>query len=263
MGSSFHIYCIFKKECNRLIYQDEVSLNYSSLNSTAVIMSVVNLTRTTTFTCKCQNEPEPCGTDIVPGYQPAVPHNLTCIQEGEFGSVNCTWKTGWETHVKTTSHLWVQGALPVSYESVAVHDGTRSALFAVSGTQSNFSVWIHTSNSLGSANSTVHNFTLNEIVKPLSPNISKVECSSRQCQLYPVNSQSTELVEIRYEDKQGSWNTVSYNNTNLTSWTVRSLNPYNQYMFEVRWKLGLTRGLWSEWTQIEGVTDEEVEITVG
>lgn len=67
MGSSFKIYCIFKKECQRLIYQDEVSLNYSNLNSTVVIMSIVNLTQTTTFTCKCRNEPEPCGTDIIPG----------------------------------------------------------------------------------------------------------------------------------------------------------------------------------------------------
>ncbi|KAG7326233.1 hypothetical protein KOW79_009634 [Hemibagrus wyckioides] len=263
MGSSFHIYCIFKKECNRLIYRDEVSFNHSSLNSTAVIMSVVNLTRTTTFTCKCQNEPEPCGTDIIPGYPPAVPQNLTCIQEGEFGSVNCTWKTGWETHVKTTSHLWVQGAPPVSYESVVVHDGTRSALFAVSGTQSNFSVWIHTSNSLGSTNSTVLNFTLNEIVKPLSPNIWKVECSSRQCQLYPDNKWSIQLVEIRYGVKPGSWNTVSYNNTNLTtSWTVHSLNPYNLYTFEVRWKPGLRRGLWSEWTRIKHLTDEEAPVAM-
>ncbi|XP_060723494.1 interleukin-12 receptor subunit beta-2 [Tachysurus vachellii] len=263
MGSSFQIYCIFRKECNRLIYRDEVSFNYSSLNSTVVIMSIVNLTRTTTFTCKCQNEPEPCGTDIVPGYPPAVPQNLTCIQEGEFGSVHCTWKTGWETYVKTTSHLWVQGAPTVSYESVAVHEGTRSALFAAYGTQSNFSVWIHTSNSLGSANSTVLNFVLNEIVKPLSPKIAEVECSSRRCQLCPLNKQSVHLVEIRYEEKRGSWNTVSFNNTNLTTcWTVTSLNPYNTYTFEVRWKPGPRRGLWSEWTRIEGVTDEEAPMTM-
>lgn len=37
---------------------------------------------------------------------PAVPRNLTCFQEGEFGIVYCTWKTGLETHIKTTSHLW-------------------------------------------------------------------------------------------------------------------------------------------------------------
>ncbi|XP_053492611.1 interleukin-12 receptor subunit beta-2 [Ictalurus furcatus] len=263
MGSSFHIYCIFKKECNRLIYQDEVSLNYSSLNSTVVIMRIVNLTRTTTFTCKCRNEPEPCGTDIVPGYPPAVPQNLTCIQEGEFGKVNCTWKTGWETHVKTTSHLWVQGASPVRYGSVAVHDGARSALFPVSGTQSDFSVWVHANNSLGSANSTLLIFSLHEIVKPLSPKITKVECFSRQCQLYPDNTQNIQLVEIRYEEQQDSWNTVSFNNTPSTrNWTITSLNPYHTYTFEVRWKLGPTRGLWSEWTRIKNKTDEEAPVTM-
>lgn len=153
---------------------------------------------------------------------PAFPQNLTCIQEGEFGKVNCTWKTGWETHIKTTSHLWlvkipfsqqdiwlsnrhdsqhvfslsrstdpvthkhthfhnplslycvslltwvtlfcrVQGSPPVRYESVAVCDGTRSALFPVSGTQSDFSVWVHANNSLGSENSTVLSFMLNDI----------------------------------------------------------------------------------------------------
>ncbi|GAA6082138.1 interleukin-12 receptor subunit beta-2 isoform X1 [Tachysurus ichikawai] len=79
MGSSFQIYCIFRKECNRLIYRDEVSFNYSSLNSTVVIMSIVNLIRTTTFTCKCQNEPEPCGTDIVPGCTYAAHHSVHAI----------------------------------------------------------------------------------------------------------------------------------------------------------------------------------------
>ncbi|MCJ8729794.1 hypothetical protein PDJAM_G00110580 [Pangasius djambal] len=261
MGSSFQIYCIFKKECSRLIYQDEVSLNYSSLNSTVVIISIVNITRTTTFTCKCRNEPEPCGTDIVPGYPPAVPQNLTCVQEGESGKVNCTWKTGWETHIKTTSHLWLQGAPPVRYESVAVHDGTHSAIFPVSATEGDFSVWVRANNSLGSANSTVLSFTLNEIVKPPSPKIMKVECSSRQCQLYPDNGQNIQLVEIRYEEKQDSWNTVSFNNTHsTTSWTITSLNPYSTYTFEVRWKPGPTRGHWSEWTRIEGTTDEEAPV---
>ncbi|TSL22042.1 Interleukin-12 receptor subunit beta-2 [Bagarius yarrelli] len=258
MGSSFQIYCIFKKECKRLIYQDEVPLNYSSLNSSVVIMSIENLTRTTTFTCKCQNDPEPCGTDIVPGYPPAVPQNLTCIQEGEFGHVKCTWKTGQETHIKTTSHLWVLGLPPVHYESVAVHEGTRSASFPVSGTKSRFSVWIHVKNSLGTVNSTVFNFTLYEIVKPRSPQIRTIYCSSTQCQLSTDNTQNIQLIEIRYRKKQGSWTTVSFENTNsTTSWAIGSLNPYSMYAFEVRWKLSPTKGLWSEWTQIKGMTDEE------
>ncbi|KAF7711852.1 interleukin-12 receptor subunit beta-2 isoform X2 [Silurus meridionalis] len=263
MGSSFQIYCIFRKECNKLVFQDEVLLKHSSLNSTTVIMSIVNLTRSTTFTCKCQHEPEPCGTDIIPGYPPAVPQNLTCIQQGEFGKVNCTWKIGWETHVKTTSHLWVHGSPPVRFESVAVHDGANSALFAVSGRQTNFSVWVHANNSLGSQNSTILSFNLNKIVKPQSPNITKVECSSRKCQLYTDNAQKMQVVEIQYKEKEKSWNPVLFKNTNsTTSWTVPSLNPYSTYIFEVRWKLGPTRGLWSEWTRIEGMTDEEAPVTM-
>ncbi|KAF5899046.1 Interleukin-12 receptor subunit beta-2, partial [Clarias magur] len=244
MGSSFTIYCIFKKNCDKLIYQDEMVLSDSSGNSTVAI-NIVNLTRTTTFTCKCVNEPEPCGADIVPGYPPAVPRNLTCIQEGEYGKVICTWKTGRETHIKTTSHLWlvmipfsrVQGEPSVRYESVPVHDGTHSAAFPVSGSEHNFSVWVQARNSLNSANSTVLSFTLNEIVKPLIPKITKVECSSRQCRLYPNNTQNVQHVEIRYGEKQDSWSTVSLNvhtqNMNSTThWTIPSLHPYSTYTFE-------------------------------
>lgn len=67
MGSSFQIFCVFKKECSKLIYRDNVPLHSINLNSTAVSVSIVNLTRTTTVTCKCHGEPEPCGTDITPG----------------------------------------------------------------------------------------------------------------------------------------------------------------------------------------------------
>ncbi|KAM9482537.1 interleukin-12 receptor subunit beta-2 isoform 2-T2 [Clarias gariepinus] len=263
MGSSFTIYCIFKKECNKLVYQDEMVVSGSSWNSTVAIMNIVNLTRTTTFTCKCVNEPEPCGTDIVPGYPPAVPQNLTCIQEGEYGNVNCTWKTGRETHIKTTSHLWVQGEPSVRYKSVPVHDGTHSAVFPVSGSERKFSVWVQARNSLNSANSTVLSFTLNEIVKPLIPKITEVKCSSRQCWLYPNNTQNVQLVEIRYRENQDSWSTVSLNNSNSqTSWTIPSLNPYSTYTFEVRWKFGAARGLWSEWTRVKNKTDEEAPVAM-
>lgn len=51
---------------------------------------------------------------------------------------------------------------------------------------------------------------------------------------------------------------ISLQNTHSTiNWTITSLNPYATYTFEIRWKLGPTRGLWSEWTWIEGTTDEE------
>ncbi|XP_072540439.1 interleukin-12 receptor subunit beta-2 [Salminus brasiliensis] len=257
MGSSFQIYCVFKKECNKLIYQNKVPLHYTSFNLTAV-MSVVKLTQATTFTCKCHNHPEPCGTDITPGYPPQVPQNLTCVQEGELGNVKCTWKTGWETHIQTTSHLWVQGDPPVIYAGKTPSDGTHSALFPVPGAQEQFTVWVNVSNSLGSAVSAVLNFVLNDIVKPSKPNILKVECSSRHCLLHADKAQSIQLVEIWYRMDQGSWKPASFNHTNSsTSWTITSLYPYSLYTFQVRWKLSPARGLWSEWSKAEIMTGEE------
>ncbi|XP_062853151.1 interleukin-12 receptor subunit beta-2 [Trichomycterus rosablanca] len=258
MGSSFQIFCIFRKNCDKFVYRDEKLLNDSSQNSTAAIVKIVNLTRRTTFTCKCNNMPEPCGTDIIPGYPPAVPQNLTCVQEGEFGKVNCTWKTGWETHVRTNSCLWLQGDRPVNCTSVVIHEGTRSALFPVSETRTHISVWVNASNSLGSATSAIHTFSLSDIVKPLRPHIKSVKCTSRRCQLYPDKAQNIQLVEIQYRVDQGHWSTISFNHTSSrTNWTVAPLNPYSLYTFQIRWKFSPARGLWSEWTRTEHWTDEE------
>uniref|UniRef100_W5KW27 Interleukin 12 receptor, beta 2a n=1 Tax=Astyanax mexicanus TaxID=7994 RepID=W5KW27_ASTMX len=192
MGSSFQIYCVFKNECNKIIYRDNVPLPYNSSNLTAV-MNIVKLTQATTFTCRCKDRPEPCGMDITPGYPPQAPQNLSCVQEGELGKVNCTWKTGLETHIQTTSHLWL----------------------------------------------------------PLKPNIVKVKCNSRDCQLYTDKRQNIHLVDIRYKTDQESWNSAS------TYWNITSLTPYSLYTFQVRWKLGPSRGLWSEWSEAKEMTDEE------
>ncbi|KAI4883349.1 hypothetical protein NFI96_011197 [Prochilodus magdalenae] len=258
MGSSFPIYCVFKNECKARIYQDKKELQCSSCNSTYVRKDIVNLTQTTTFTCKCIGFSEPCGIDITPGYPPETPQNLTCVQEGELGNVKCTWKAGRETYIQTTSWLRVCGDPPVNYASVALHDGTLSATFPIPATQTTFSVLVSATNSLGSVTSDVRSFILNDIVKPLSPDISKVECSSRQCQIYLNQAPSIQLVEIQYRMDEGTWNTTSFEQTNSsTSWTITSLNPYSLYTFQVRWKLGPNRGLWSEWSKVEKQTDEE------
>ncbi|XP_007258415.3 interleukin-12 receptor subunit beta-2 [Astyanax mexicanus] len=252
MGSSFQIYCVFKNECNKIIYRDNVPLPYNSSNLTAV-MNIVKLTQATTFTCRCKDRPEPCGMDITPGYPPQAPQNLSCVQEGELGKVNCTWKTGLETHIQTTSHLWVQGDPPVNYTSK-----TASTLFAVPSTQTKLTVRATAINSLGSATSAALTFMLNDIVKPLKPNIVKVKCNSRDCQLYTDKRQNIHLVDIRYKTDQESWNSASFNHANSsTYWNITSLTPYSLYTFQVRWKLGPSRGLWSEWSEAKEMTDEE------
>ncbi|XP_026854616.2 interleukin-12 receptor subunit beta-2 [Electrophorus electricus] len=256
MGSSFQISCIFKKDCNKMIHQDEVLVNNkSSFNSTMAIMSIVNLTKHTTITCKCDDHVEPCGMDITPGYPPGVPQNLTCEQEGESGKVKCTWTMGLETYIRTTSNLWVHGTTLAVYPS---DDKTTSGSFPILDKQTKFFVWVTANNSLGSANSSFLSISHNDIVKPLRPNITKVECSSRQCQLYADKAESIQLVEIQYGAGQEMQNTTFFNHTG--SWTITSLSPYTRYTFKVRWKYKPTTGLWSEWNITWPTTDEEAPV---
>ncbi|XP_066519479.1 interleukin-12 receptor subunit beta-2 [Hoplias malabaricus] len=260
MGLSFHIYCVSRNDCQKkTVFQDMVQLDHKHLNSTTVSIYIKNLTKPTTFICKCDSDPEPCGTDIIPGYPPEIPQNLTCVQEGELGNVNCTWKTRLKPFIQTTSHLRVQGEPPVDYTSIILHDGKLSAVFPIPASQTNFTVQVKASNSLGSESSANHSFTLNDIVKPISPNIAKVECSSITCQLHPDNTQDIQLVEIQYKADWGSWNTLSFDHTHSSrSWKITSLKPYSLYKFQVRWKFSPTRGVWSEWSKVEAMTDEEV-----
>jgi len=66
LGSNFTVSCIFKKECTKQMFQDEIM--YKQLpNSNEVSVYVENLTKLSIFTCKCTEDPEPCGIDITPG----------------------------------------------------------------------------------------------------------------------------------------------------------------------------------------------------
>ncbi|XP_076870906.1 interleukin-12 receptor subunit beta-2 [Brachyhypopomus gauderio] len=261
MGSSFQVSCISKKVCKKSIYQDGVEKNNAiNFNSTVAVINVVNLTQSTTFTCKCGNHLEPCGMDITPGYPPEVPQNLTCVQEGESNKVKCTWTMGLEMFFRTTSYLWVQGTPPNWYLSVPPHGKTRSGSFSILDKQTQFSVWVTANNSLGSTKSSVLNFTRNDIVKPLGPNITKVECSSRQCQLHTDKAKNIQLVEIQYGTGLEMQNTTFFNHTG--SWTITSLSPYTQYIFKIRWRRNLTTGLWSEWSMTRHKTDEEVPLSM-
>uniref|UniRef100_A0A8B9L2N9 Interleukin 12 receptor, beta 2a n=1 Tax=Astyanax mexicanus TaxID=7994 RepID=A0A8B9L2N9_ASTMX len=232
MGSSFQIYCVFKNECNKIIYRDNVPLPYNSSNLTAV-MNIVKLTQATTFTCRCKDRPEPCGMDITPGYPPQAPQNLSCVQEGELGKVNCTWKTGLETHIQTTSHLWVQGDPPVNYTSK-----TASTLFAVPSTQTKLTVRATAINSLGSATSAALTFMLNDIGTVVLRHRTSI------LQFIGKNFMSNYLISLQHA------NSSTYSN-------ITSLTPYSLYTFQVRWKLGPSRGLWSEWSEAKEMTDEE------
>ncbi|XP_030646996.1 interleukin-12 receptor subunit beta-2-like [Chanos chanos] len=260
VGSNFNVSCIFQSTCTQLIFQNgklKSTTEYQRY-SEKLILSVKNLTANTTFTCRCEKAgTDPCGIDIGSGYPPDVPRNLTCVRKGEFRNVTCTWIKGRETNLWTTAQLWSSASFNICEEA---YSGSVSATFTIPGNETLFSVWVRTSNTLGSATSEVLRFSLSDIVKPAAPKITEVKCSARHCVLHLKKAQSVQLVEIRYkEDSKSKWMTPSFNRTHSESrWRISSLLPYRLYQFQARVKPSNRTGFWSEWSKaVHNKTDEE------
>ncbi|KAA0712969.1 Interleukin-23 receptor [Triplophysa tibetana] len=256
VGSDLTVSCVFTKICQKISFRDGEQIKHEeSADSKVVSVNVKNLTKLSIFTCKCNKDPEPCGIDIAPGYPPDIPQNLTCIRKTESSNVTCTWKIGRDTKVRTTCQLWVLGGPPQLYRSVMNSSRFCFATFPIIGSMSQLTLRLNVSNGLGSNTSGPHNFILSNIEIPSSPNISHLECFSRECHLQTDNH-SMNLVEVKYRVKHQIWESLQINA--VRSLNVLSLHPYTKYEFQIRRKINHTVGLWSEWSQAkEAETQEE------
>ncbi|XP_041695156.1 interleukin-12 receptor subunit beta-2 [Coregonus clupeaformis] len=272
LGSSFQVFCTYQASCgaSKSMHIDKKKTHQMQpYNSTTIFLNVTNISKNTTYTCLCEGEPEPCGLDIDTGYPPDLPENVTCIQKGEFGEVMCQWRRGRETHLTTTSKLWVRAVFgnstagSVSYPGSGSRSdpGLVSAHFSVSGSvQTKYSVWASSSNKLGSAVSTTLNFTLNHIVQPRPPAVSQVECWSRGCEVRVEEAQGAQLLEVQQRAAQGPgpWISHPYTAGSVRNQSIVSLQPYTEYEFQARVRLSHERGIWSDWSPpLSNQTQEE------
>ncbi|XP_024277498.1 interleukin-12 receptor subunit beta-2 [Oncorhynchus tshawytscha] len=272
LGSSFQVFCTYQASCraSKSMHIDKKKmLKIQPYNSTTIFLNVTNISKNTTYTCLCEGEPEPCGLDIDTGYTPDLPENVTCVQKGPFGEVMCTWRRGRETHLTTTSELWVRAVFgnstagSVSYPGSGSRSdpGLVSANFPVSGSvQTEYSVWARSSNKLGSAVSTTLNFTLDHIVQPLPPAVSQVECWSLGCNVRVKRAQRAQLLEVQQRTAQGPGPWILHPHTAGSVWnqSIVSLQPYTKYEFQARVRLSHRRGIWSDWSQpVSNWTQEE------
>ncbi|XDV35711.1 hypothetical protein PO909_005605 [Leuciscus waleckii] len=255
LGSNFTISCVFKKECTKQMFRNgHIYKQFPKSNEVSVY--VENLTALSIFTCKCMEDPEPCGIDITPGYPPDIPQNLTCIRKTKFGNVSCTWTTGRDTKIMTTCQLRVQGDPHLGYKSVMNSTGFCWSTFPIkSSKMSQLIVSLNVSNSLGSKTSGPHTFILSNIVKPSVPKIIHVNCSSQWCHLH-TDDTSMDLVEVQYRAENGNLKNLQTNaRRNLN---ISKLQPYTMYKFRIRRKINHTVGLWSDWSKVkEAKTKEE------
>ncbi|XP_078075501.1 interleukin-12 receptor subunit beta-2 [Mustelus asterias] len=278
LGSSINVSCILKgsfyNECTAqqlcIIKDNTKRLITEQISTNTVIAHIPKFEDPkSSFACKlhCNTEYLICGIDIKAGNPPGQPQNLKCIQHGRDGDVMCSWHIGHVTHISTNHILWFRNeshSFIVSAASAqpstgkcAKHRKTpehqRLGFACESGHIFNpysvYSAWVNASNQLGSRASAVINFTLDEIVKPKPPTISKVEFSSSSPTITTVfwqDYQNTELFEIYYQSTYSKWEKKLL--VNSTSCKVPDLEHFTEYKFQVRSRFHYTRGQWSDWS---------------
>ncbi|XP_078417396.1 interleukin-12 receptor subunit beta-2 isoform X1 [Cetorhinus maximus] len=278
LGSSINVSCILKgsfyNECTaqqlRIIKDNTKRLNTVQISTNAVIAHIPKFENPrSSFACKlhCNTEYLICGIDIKAGNPPDQPQNLKCVQNGRGGDVTCSWYIGQVTHISTNYVLWFRNeshSFIASATSAEPSTGKctrpRNTLehqklgFAcesghIFNPYSVYSAWVTASNQLGNQASAVINFTLDEIVKPKAPNISKVEFSSSSPMISTVywqDLQNTQLFEIQCQSMNGKWGKKFL--VNSTSCKVTDLEHFTEYKFQVRSKFHYTGGLWSDWS---------------
>ncbi|XP_041913611.1 interleukin-12 receptor subunit beta-2 isoform X1 [Alosa sapidissima] len=260
VGANFSIFCVIQGGCKSIFVHRDTNheQRHQRVNATTVMHEVQGIMGNSTYTCKCAEKSLVCGVDIVVGYLPEVPQNLTCEQNGEFGNVTCTWKPGKDTGLQTTSEFSVRTA---SDNSPDVISEEHSATFHP-GSETQFFVSVRASNRLGHSAAGEINFTLSHIVRPTPPVLAQIECSSRLCHLHITNVGSCHMLEVQHRRNHGHWSTQLFNRTESNhNWNISiSLEPFVFYHFRVKLKLRPHMGLWSQWSSFNQRTEEEAPI---
>ncbi|MGH0164260.1 UNVERIFIED_CONTAM: hypothetical protein FKN15_053175, partial [Acipenser sinensis] len=256
LGTNVTVYCTFKKStngCRTAIYQDSNEIHdRHQYNSSTIYLEIANLQKhKVAFACKTECNSFSrliCGIDIKAGYPPDPPQNLTCTQNGQLGDVTCTWDRGRKPYIKTSFHLRMKNKTH-DLNGICDDPGSGSVSFHTLNAESVYTVWVASSNSLGSASSPPLNITLNDIVKPHPPVITWFNCTSSDCTLHWEAAQNCQLLEVR--DQPLGHSTWKHHTLNVTvdRFILPGLQPFTDYQFQVRCKLSHTKGMWSEWSE--------------
>nr|XP_010346173.2 interleukin-12 receptor subunit beta-2 isoform X2 [Saimiri boliviensis boliviensis] len=277
LGSTVNISCTLKPRqgClnasrhNKLIlYKFDRRINFHHGHSLSSQVTGLPL-GTTLFVCKlaCINSDEVqiCGAEILVGVAPEQPHNVSCIQNGEQGTVACTWDRGRDTHLYTEYTLQLSGPKNLTWQKQCKDHYCDYLDFGINLTpespESNFTARVTAVNSLGSSSSFPSTFTFLDIVRPLPPwdiRINFQKASVSRCTIYWRDEGLVMLNRLRYRPSNSRlWNVV-----NVTKAKGRhdllDLKPFTEYEFQISSKLHLCKGSWSDWSEsLRAQTPEE------
>ncbi|XP_063200110.1 interleukin-23 receptor [Chroicocephalus ridibundus] len=202
-----------------------------------------------------------CGTDILAGYPPDPPSNLTCSIGEHSGRLACTWDTGQPTHLSTryTLHLRSVGTATDAEDDEKEEEevfpaGSPVLLSALRG-GSRYSAWVQATNALGTARSAPRRLDLQELVVPALPLVTGAETTETSPPTTTVHWRRQTLQEnVRCEERHKAtgapaWHVEAWDGTAQDGPRSRhNLQSDTQYVFQVRCRLSSPSSPWSAWS---------------
>ncbi|KAM6398330.1 interleukin-23 receptor [Pluvialis apricaria] len=274
MGSNISINCLSTIHCPRAKFS--ILLNNShaegplrTLNSSTVQLQLRDFRMplgTVICVVHCPDKVQSksfwlvCGADILAGYPPDPPTNLTCtIHEGS-ERLECTWDAGRPTHLSTryTLHLRSVGtaadAEDAEEEEEVFPAGSPVLLSALRG-RSRYSAWVQASNTLGTARSVPRHLDLQELVVPALPLVAGAETMETSPPTTTIRWERQTLLEnVRCEERHKATGALAWH---VEVWdgaaqqgprSRHHLQSNTRYVFQVRCRLSAANSPWSAWS---------------
>ncbi|XP_072514618.1 interleukin-6 receptor subunit beta [Salminus brasiliensis] len=246
---------------------------YKKINKSAVAVTL-NISTGMKSPLKCSASKQspsyepPCtyGIYLSMGYQPLKPNNLTCIvvQDGDrmSPSLTCSWDPGTRDPLIPTTYILYAGALlSEKRHSSSSTKPLTNKLVVNLGTFPNhmeLNAWVEVRNALGNESSEELKKEAECFVKPNPPsNLKIIPESNFPTSLmvnwtHPIHRTAFQLMyNIRYcQAGFVNWTNVSQNATKAytESFRLQSLQPYTEYVVQMRSIHHKEFGYWSDWS---------------
>ncbi|XP_008838604.1 interleukin-6 receptor subunit beta [Nannospalax galili] len=284
-GSNFTAVCVLKEECLERYHVNATYIvwktnhvavpkeQYTIINRTTSSVTFTNMASLSVqLTCNIltygQLEQNVYGINILSGFPPDEPKNLSCIvNEGK--KMMCQWDPGRETYLETNFTLKSEWATE-KFDDCVTKRGTPTLclvnyppVYFV-----NIEVWVEAANALGKVTSEHINFDPVDRVKPNPPRNLTVNTSEEMSTILKltwINPSIKNVIRlkynIQYRTKDAStWSQVPPEDTVATrsSFTIQDLKPFTEYVFRIRCMKEDNKGFWSDWSEeAHGITYED------
>ncbi|XP_030623390.1 interleukin-6 receptor subunit beta [Chanos chanos] len=214
--------------------------------------------------CKAERNPysyeTPCqyGIFFDKEYPPVKPENLSCVAvqsgTGISSHLSCQWYPGMRDPSTDTKYTLFAKTLSQEYNSTA--NSTAGVInLGTYPIYTRMDVWVEVENKVGKVISNKLEGDAEKFVKPNPPAKVKIISDANISTSFVVEWESGFVLRLKYnirycEVGSSVWKEVPQENTeaNINSFRLQSLQPYTQYVVQIRCIQTDNSGYWSDWS---------------